>query len=978
MDSRSNATALCRAGMGVVAGAGTVLAFHLAIVRKRPRRKLHWSRPPLPFAAIIAALGAICGMAPAAADDRAVAEVLERAYAGVGGRTALAGVETLAITSVRERYILGLGPEPGRGLFKATRSEVQEWHDLSAGRLRLDYRHENLYGFKRDATELIVGAAGYTLGRDNFYYDTGAGAAMNPSRWAITIKTERLLNPHILLQETLRDPSKASAPGNLPAPLAPQLDDDQIYPVTLHFGLVSGQRKLLVNQDWLDRWRTGRFRELVASEIIVDAGWLTAWRNDRRIEQAAHSRLVVQDEVYPIRLHVHNQSGRISKLSTMEHDILLGDVPLEVTYHDWRPVQGLALPMRIKLSIAGAPILDVSRTEVSVNAPIPESRFTPPPNARYVHDAELARRGARISQWITGIAHGGSPGKPVGPLQVRPREIAPGVYVVFSTPDESARTLVVEQERGFVVSDPGFLDNKGEALLAWMAEKSPGKPVSHVVPTHHHLDHAGGIRPFVAAGAKLVCHAAAQAHYARHLSPRKATIMPDALDRNPVPAQITGIAADEFLRLEDAVRPVTLYPVENRHVTDMLMLHLDNEKLIYNGDLYSVTEEPDEPPGNGLDLLNGIAHWGLRPKTIVGSHGPAPAVPFEAFKAHVTGLAGRPQVDMDAAAQQIAPPAAAGEVPPSATRLLKPGEKIADYEQLRFRQPYLLQRLTERTYWLAVETYNAIVYVGDEGVLLIDPLSDGRGEIALQAIATITDLPVTAMLYSHSHLDHIGDGRKIAAAAKAKGVKLRVIATSETLEEIKRFNKPVPLPNEVLPPKFGEFAFEDLRVTVDSSRGIRHSPDSSIIHLPSEKVVHGVDFFVPGYIPFQDFDFALDLKAYEDSLDYLLELDWEFFNDGHGNIGGRADAHYVRTYVDDVKAATYRALAGVRDFTEYMQPESSKNRFEQVLAFIEGPLYERVKADMEGKYGHHDLFERILKNHVFYIAVDLNMHGMRP
>ena len=56
------------------------------------------------------------------------------------------------------------------------------------------------------------------------------------------------------------------------------------------------------------------------------------------------------------------------------------------------------------------------------------------------------------------------------------------------------------------------------------------------------------------------------------------------------PAQVTGIAADEFLRLEDAVRPVTLYPVENRHVTDILMLHLDNEKLIYNGEMYETLE----------------------------------------------------------------------------------------------------------------------------------------------------------------------------------------------------------------------------------------------------------------------------------------------------------------------------------------------------------------------------------------------------
>ena len=922
----------------------------------------------------------------AGSENRSVEAVLEKAYAGVGGRAALASLDTLAISSVRERYILGMGPEPGRGLFKATRSEAKELHDLRAGRLRLDYSHENLYGFKRDASELIVGDAGYTLGRDNFYYDTGAGTAMNPSRWAITVKTERLLNPHILLRETLAEPSKATLPDPDKARSASgtRLSADRIYPVTLHFGLVTGQRKLLVDQNWLDRWQGRRFKDLVAEEILVDEEWLTTWRRDRQIDAATHSRLTVADEVHPITLHIHERSGRIGKLSTMEHDLLLGDVPLEVTYHDWQLVQGVALPMHLKLSIADAPILDVRRSAASINSPIPEGHFAPPPKARYTHDVELARRGARISQWIMGIAHGGSPGKPVGPLEILPREIAPGVYLVFSNPDESARTLIIEQSQGFIVSDPGFLDNKAEALLAWMANKSPGKPVSHVVPTHHHIDHAGGIRPFLAAGAKLVCHAAARAHYARHLRPRQATIMPDALDRNPVEVQITGIAEDDFLRLEDAVRPVTLYPVENRHATDMLILYLDNEKLLYNGDLYSVTEEPEEPPGNGLDLLNAIERWGLPSQTIVGSHGPAPDVPFEAFKAHVRGLSGRPKVQVESSTVDASTVGdstlgvdSGTEVSPSAEVALQPGQKIANYEQLRFQHPYLLQRLTERTYWLAVETYNSIVYVGDKGVLLIDPLSDGRGEIALQAIASITALPVTAMLYSHSHLDHIGDGQKIVEAAQAKGVALRILASQETLDEIQRFDKPVPLPNEVLPPKRGEFVFEGLRVVVDGGRGIRHSPDSSFIHLPSEKVVHGVDFFVPGYIPFLDFDFALDLKAYEDSLDYLLELDWEFFNDGHGNIGSRADAEYVRTYVDDVKAATYRALAGIKDFTEYMQPDSSKNRFEQVLAFIEGPLYERVKADMEGKYGHHDLFERILKNHVFYIAVDMNMHGMR-
>ena len=79
----------------------------------------------------------------------------------------------------------------------------------------------------------------------------------------------------------------------------------------------------------------------------------------------------------------------------------------------------------------------------------------------------------------------------------------------------------------------------------------------------------------------------------------------------------------------------------------MLMVYLDHEKFIYNGDLYSVTEEPDEAPGNGYDLYQSILSHGLKPEMIIGSHGPASDVAYEAFAGHVTGRTGRPQVDVD-------------------------------------------------------------------------------------------------------------------------------------------------------------------------------------------------------------------------------------------------------------------------------------------------------------------------------------------
>ena len=72
----------------------------------------------------------------------------------------------------------------------------------------------------------------------------------------------------------------------------------------------------------------------------------------------------------------------------------------------------------------------------------------------------------------------------------------------------------------------------------------------------------------------------------------------------------------------------------------------------------------------------------------------------------------------------------AAEVPPSAVKALAPGQKIAGYDALRFEQPYIIQRLTERAYFLAVETNNLTFYVGHEGVLVFDPLSGRRAAIA--------------------------------------------------------------------------------------------------------------------------------------------------------------------------------------------------------------------------------------------------------
>ena len=92
-------------------------------------------------------------------------------------------------------------------------------------------------------------------------------------------------------------------------------------------------------------------------------------------------------------------------------------------------------------------------------------------------------------------------------------------------------------------------------------------------------------------------------------------------------------------------------------------------------------------------------------------------------------------------------------------KMLTSATYVPDLVPRRYTEPYVLQRLTERTYWVAVASHNSLFYVAKEGVIVFDPLSEGWSQAVLQAIASVTDLPVAALVYSHFHLDHIGDAQ---------------------------------------------------------------------------------------------------------------------------------------------------------------------------------------------------------------------------
>ncbi|KAL6712908.1 hypothetical protein ACLMJK_009463 [Lecanora helva] len=72
--------------------------------------------------------------------------------------------------------------------------------------------------------------------------------------------------------------------------------------------------------------------------------------------------------------------------------------------------------------------------------------------------------------------------------------------------------FLIEFEDGFLVTDAP--PHRSRIILEWVSQNSD-KKITHVVPSHHHHDHAGGVDDYVAAGASLVVPEIAKRYYAK-------------------------------------------------------------------------------------------------------------------------------------------------------------------------------------------------------------------------------------------------------------------------------------------------------------------------------------------------------------------------------------------------------------------------------------------------------------------------------
>ena len=234
--------------------------------------------------------------------------------------------------------------------------------------------------------------------------------------------------------------------------------------------------------------------------------------------------------------------------------------------------------------------------------------------------------------------------------------------------------------------------------------------------------------------------------------------------------------------------------------------------------------------------------------------------------------------------------------------------------------------------WYITEgVYQMMVIVGDSAVIVVDappsigmdlnagPFGSDVNVTIPEIVAEITDNPITKLIYSHSHFDHIG----AAGVIKEAFPDVLIIAHKLTKEQLEfggrnpNFLQPrpmIPLPDVPLPDQtfgksrnlaLGKFATRlELRY-----KGPAHEPGNIFIYQPHQKILMMIDIVFPRLSPFELLALAEDTGSYLRAYDQILEYDFDVLIAGHLNkLGDRSDVEEARGYMQDILTNSKLAL----------------------------------------------------------------------
>lgn len=287
-----------------------------------------------------------------------------------------------------------------------------------------------------------------------------------------------------------------------------------------------------------------------------------------------------------------NGQGMVEKVVTWLPNPVMGDMEMETVFTDYKDFAGVKFPAHIVQKEGGYMVLDLNVSNVVPNVP----------NA--VQVASDSIKSAKPSTVV-----------------VESQKLADGTWFLGGG---SHNSVLLEFKDYVAVMEAPLNETRSQAVIAEVKKLVPGKPIRYLVNTHHHFDHSGGLRTYVAEGTTIITHEGNETFYEQAWkTPR--TLMPDSLSQTPKKATFMTVK-DKYV-LTDGTRSVELYLNQgDNHNGGILFAYLPKEKILIEADDFT-PPAPNAPPlvplakSFGEGLYNNIQQLKLDVVTIAPLHG---------------------------------------------------------------------------------------------------------------------------------------------------------------------------------------------------------------------------------------------------------------------------------------------------------------------------------------------------------------------
>jgi glyoxylase-like metal-dependent hydrolase (beta-lactamase superfamily II) len=294
-----------------------------------------------------------------------------------------------------------------------------------------------------------------------------------------------------------------------------------------------------------------------------------------------------------ISLYIDDKTGLLSKHEFLTTDPFAGDSVTEMIFTGYRQENGRWVPTGRLDRRSGELMNDLKFADVLFNAPLTDDNFKIPTGLKASTPAPAAQPFTKYSE---------------------------NVYTVNAS---GYNVLAVGFKDHVFVMEAPIGDGVSRQATAEIKKLFPGKPIKYVAVSHHHDDHAGGIRTYIAEGSTLIAMPGERAFFEK-VAKSRFTIDPDALTQNPQPLKIE-LLKEGKRTLTDGTTTVELIDIgPGGHTDEMLVAYMPAEKLIFQGDLVNRPSNGD--PATINDTTVHFANWlessKLSVERIIGVHGP--------------------------------------------------------------------------------------------------------------------------------------------------------------------------------------------------------------------------------------------------------------------------------------------------------------------------------------------------------------------